>query len=126
GSVVAVAQAGCVVGDGGHFLVGHLERDVPHHLDRVVGAAVITEGLKLGQYVLGVLASQSRKQGRQAGAGRTVAGGTGGNAFLGDAAAPDLAAQLDGVIVLCDAVFVLLLREVLGEAVHVVVGQRGD
>jgi hypothetical protein len=82
--------AGDVVRNRLDFDVGHLDGDHAHHLVRVVGARLALEGLQLHLEVLGELAADARVLGRDAGAGRAMAGGTGRHAFGGIASAIQL------------------------------------
>src|SRR5574343_49702 len=117
------AQTGGVVGHGLDFLVAHLGGD-GGHLD-AVGALTGAEGVHLGLEVLDVLATQARVLGRDAGAVRAVAAGAGRDLLVGDAAAPDLLAQGDGVLVLGGAGDRLLAAVEGGDVLHVLGGQRG-
>lgn len=120
------AQAGSVVGNGLDLDVGKLGGDHAHHFFRVVGALFGTEGLQLDFGVLGELAGQTRILGRHAGTGRAVATGTGRDALLEVALAPQLPAEGDAGFVFGGFGLQFLAGVPGGDVAHVFVGQRSD
>src|SRR6058998_3795461 len=118
----ASAQAGDVVGHRLDLAIVHLQHHAGHL--RAVGARAAAEGEQLRLGVVGMLAADARVLRGDAGAGGAVAAGAGRHLAVGQAAAVDLLAELDQVLVLREAGLGALAAVEGGDVLHVGLRQR--
>jgi hypothetical protein len=85
----------------------------------------VAEGVQLGVGVFGMLATQARVLGRNAGAVGAVAASAGGDLAVGNAAAVDALAQGDQFLVLGETGPWRAWSHPVGDVLHVGITQRG-